>query len=298
MICVFDIESVPDIELVRGYFGLDSGRKIDSDVVDSGAGANIDKRLDSSENLSTENAASSIAICEAAFAAQKEKSGSEFLPIFLHKIVSISSVICDDYGHFVKVGNFGKGGDERAILQDFIDYINKKEPRLVSFNGRGFDIPAIMLRAMRYNICANGFYEVENPARTKNKWENYRARYSEQWHTDLLDTLGHFGSVRGLNLDGVCKMLGIVGKYDVSGSDVYKIYYAQNDLAKIDEYCQSDVLNTYWLYLKYAILKGELTLGDYSVILQEWSERMPKDRGYSEAFCQNIQKELGKLGRG
>lgn len=283
MICVFDIETVPDIELVRQYYELDSSL-------------------------------SEIEICQHAFSAQKEKSGSEFLPIYWHRVVSIASVICDEYGKFIKVGNFGKKSaestetksnadssafthlaDERAILSDFLRFINSKEPRLVSFNGRGFDLPTIMLRAMKYNLSAFGYFESENASKTKNKWENYRARYSEKWHTDLLECLGNFGSVRNLNLDNVCKMLGIVGKYEVSGGDVYSLYYDKKDIEKIDFYCQSDVLNTYWLYLKYAILKDELRLEDYAGILEDFKEKLPKDREYSQAFIANINAELENI---
>ncbi|GAA7147197.1 hypothetical protein ID0397_10090 [Helicobacter pylori] len=56
-------------------------------------------------------------------------------------------------------------------------------------------------------------------------WENYRARYSEQFHLDLMDSLSHYGSVRGLNLNGVCSMTNIPGKFDVSGDLVHAIYY-------------------------------------------------------------------------
>lgn len=283
MICVFDIETVPDIELVRQYYELDSSL-------------------------------SEVEICQHAFSAQKEKSGSEFLPIYWHRVVSIASVICDEYGKFIKVGNFGKKSaestetksnadssafahlaDERVILSDFLRFINSKEPRLVSFNGRGFDLPTIMLRAMKYNLSAFGYFESENASKTKNKWENYRARYSEKWHTDLLECLGNFGSVRNLNLDNVCKMLGIVGKYEVSGGDVYSLYYDKKDIEKIDFYCQSDVLNTYWLYLKYAILKDELRLEDYAGILEDFKEKLPKDREYSQAFIANINAELENI---
>lgn len=283
MICVFDIETVPDIELVRQYYELDSSL-------------------------------SEVEICQHAFSAQKEKSGSEFLPIYWHRVVSIASVICDEYGKFIKVGNFGKKSaestetksntdssafahlaDERAILSDFLRFINSKEPRLVSFNGRGFDLPTIMLRAMKYNLSAFGYFESENASKTKNKWENYRARYSEKWHTDLLECLGNFGSVRNLNLDNVCKMLGIVGKYEVSGGDVYSLYYDKKDIEKIDFYCQSDVLNTYWLYLKYAILKDELRVEDYAGILEDFKEKLPKDREYSQAFIANINAELENI---
>lgn len=273
MICIFDIESVPDVEMIQ-------------------------KHLKECEGLSE------IEICQKAFEDQREKSGSDFLPIYLHKIVSISSVIADEYGHFIKVGNFGKNNIstsdenmEKSIIEDFLKFINKSQPKLVSFNGRGFDVPTIMLRAMKYNLSAYAYYEQDNSAFNKNKWENYRQRFSERFHTDLLDSLGHFGMVRNLKLDNVCSMLNIPGKYDMSGDQVYKIFYdkgqeIQTRINKIDEYCQSDVLNTYWVYLKYELLKGQITLQDYFSILDEFKEKIPENMGYTDVFKEAIKKEI------
>lgn len=275
MICVFDIETIPDIAQIATHYGLQDR--------------------------------SPIEICEYAFKLQKEKTNSEFLPIYWHRVIAISSVICDDYGNFRKVGSFGKkllesktppseDALERCLLEEFLEFLNSKEVRLVSFNGRGFDLPVVLLRAMRYNLSVFSYYEVHNSTQTKNKWENYRARYSEYWHTDLLDSLGHFGSVRTLNLDGVCKMLGIVGKYDVSGGDVYRLYYEHNALDKINAYCQSDVLNTYWLYLKYTLLKGEISKEDYGAILQDFSDKLGSSAEYAQAFRAKIKDEMILLG--
>lgn len=268
MICVFDIESVPDVEFLREQFGY-SGDDYE--------------------------------VCLQAFKAQNEASGSDFLPIAYHKIISIASVVCDEYGSFQKVGVFGRkagvpneGEIEKVTLEEFLKWFNKNQPKLVSFNGRGFDIPTIMLRAMRYNLQSLAYYEQDNPTFNKNKWENYRQRYSERFHTDLLDSLGHYGSVRGIKLDDVACMCGLPGKYDVSGGDVYEIYYKEKNLAKIDEYCESDVLNTYWVYLKYEILKGNMRIEDYVGILQDWREKIPQNKGYSSIFCDAITKEIQK----
>ena len=280
MICVLDIETIPDTYLLAQNFGFDGDE---------------------------------LAICTQAFAHQAKKSGSEFLPIPFHRIISVSSVLCDDFGHFIKVGNFGLKASEAymqstrdlqalnnlesGILRDFWEWFNAKQPSIVSFNGRGFDMVALTLRAMRYHIQAGAYFEINNPQYNKNKWENYRQRYAENFHTDLLDSLGGFGAVRGLTLDSVCKMCGIVGKYDVSGSQVHEIFFDphltnKEALEKIQEYCQSDVLNTYWLYLKYLLLKGELLESDYALILQEFQAKLPQNQGYFESFYTQIAQEL------
>jgi len=258
MMCVFDCETIPDVELLRNLWGLEG------------------------EDLS---------VCEAAFARQAEQGGSTFLPYPFHKIVSIAAVIADDHGRFVKVGCFKQGEEEREILRAFLHYLNAKQPRLVSFNGRGFDLPMTLLRAMKYNLSAQAYFEVENPAHNKSKWANYRQRYSEQFHLDLYDTLGNYGANRSFRLDSVCAMSGLPGKYDVHGDEVYRLYF-EGKQAQIDEYCESDVLNTYWLCLKYELLSGNLSLKEYGEHLGIFAANLPKDRGYSEIFLQYIQNEL------
>ena len=267
MLCVFDCESVPDVGLLREIYEYDG---------------------------------SDLEVCEMAFAKQKEATGSEFLPIAFHQIISIYALICDDFGRFVKVGNFAHDSvdsspNEREILGEFLRYLNKNNPKLVSFNGRNFDLPAIMIRAMKHNLSAESYFETDNAKHNKNKWENYRARYSENFHIDLLDAVSAFGAARGIKLDVVCKMAGLVGKFDTSGDDVYRLYFA-GEFRKIDEYCQSDVLNTYGLYLKYQLLQGKIALFEYADLLNVFLEKIPKDRDYSAVFADTLKARIAELG--
>ncbi|WP_300449389.1 3'-5' exonuclease [uncultured Helicobacter sp.] len=289
MICVFDIESVPDFHLLRDSFGFEG---------------------------------SPLQIAQSAAEEQYAKNGSSFLSLCFHRVISIGSVICDDFGRFVKVGHFGThfleslphsldsidflSSDfldtlEKTLLNEFWTFFNKNNPRLVSFNGRGFDIPTMLLRAMRYDINAWAYYEQDNPTHNKSKWENYRQRYSEVFHTDLLDSLGNFGVVRSLKLDNICKMLGLVGKYDMSGEQVFDTYInAQSAkdkltaLETINHYCHSDVLNTYWLYLKYELLKGHIIESDYYHILQEFLANFPANKPYSQVFKDTLERHITK----
>jgi predicted PolB exonuclease-like 3'-5' exonuclease len=102
--------------------------------------------------------------------------------------------------------------------------------------------------------------------------------------------MGSFGAVRNLKLDTLCTMAGLPGKYDVSGDQVTDLYYA-GKLDKIREYCQSDVLNTYWLFLKYELLRGTLTLEDYYRFLATMRDKLP-DLGYKKPFTDAIEMEL------
>jgi predicted PolB exonuclease-like 3'-5' exonuclease len=259
MLCIFDCETIPDLEMVRKFYTIYSEDE--------------------------------YMICQEAFDAQEEKTGSSFLPLPFHQVVTISAVIADDFGNFIKVGTFAKGKEEKGIIEEFFKFIDSKNPKLVSFNGRSFDIPMLLIRAMKYNISLPTYFEVDNPSLNKNKWDNYRARFSENFHNDLLETIGNYGAVRGLKLDEICYMAGLPGKFDVHGDEVTKLYF-DGESEKIEEYCESDVLNTYWLYLKYELLKGNLNIKEYEDIMKLFFDKIPDNKSYSKVFKEHITKEL------
>ena len=223
----------------------------------------------------------------------KEKTGSEFLPVCFHRVVSISAVMADGFGRFLRVSTLD-GDNERDKIAKFLAFIEDFNPRLVSFNGRGFDLPMIMARAMCYDLSAAAYFETNDRDNNKSKWENYRSRYDGRFHLDLLDHISDFGAVRGLKLDHICASVGLPGKYDVHGDQVLQLYYA-GEQAKIDEYCRSDVLNTYWLFLKYELLRGKITKDDYLnyiAVMGEFLQKECASMGYTPVFCDFIEREL------
>ncbi|ASM40016.1 3'-5' exonuclease [Campylobacter sp. RM12327] len=263
MICVFDCETVPDADSLKKVYGYDGD----------------DKEI---SNL--------------AFLAQKEKTGSEFLPVNFHKVVAISAVLADDFGKFIRVNTIS-GNNEKEKINDFINFINKKNPRLVSFNGRGFDLPMLMIRAMKYNIQAPAYFETNNKEFNKTKWENYRSRYDGVFHLDLLDHISDFRAVSGISLDMLCKTLNLPGKYDTHGDQVTELFY-DDKLDKIYQYCESDTLNTYWLFLKYELLRGNITTQDYAnniSIMSEYLQKEKQDMSYTAVFKEYINDELKRV---
>jgi polysaccharide biosynthesis protein len=223
----------------------------------------------------------------------KEKTGSEFLPVCFHRVVSISAVMADGFGRFLRVSTLD-GENERDKIAKFLAFIEDFNPRLVSFNGRGFDLPMIMARAMCYDLSAAAYFETNDRDNNKSKWENYRSRYDGRFHLDLLDHISDFGAVRGLKLDHICASVGLPGKYDVHGDQVLQLYYG-GEQAKIDEYCRSDVLNTYWLFLKYELLRGKITKDDYLnyiAVMGEFLQKESADMSYTPVFCDFIEREL------
>ena len=223
----------------------------------------------------------------------KEKTGSEFLPVCFHHVVSISAVMADGFGRFLRVSTLD-GESERDKIAKFLTFIEDFNPRLVSFNGRGFDLPMIMARAMCYDLSAAAYFETNDRDNNKSKWENYRSRYDGRFHLDLLDHISDFGAVRGLKLDHICASVGLPGKYDVHGDQVLQLYYA-GEQDKIDEYCRSDVLNTYWLFLKYELLRGKITKDDYLnyiAVMGEFLQKESAGMSYTPVFCNFIEREL------
>ena len=223
----------------------------------------------------------------------KEKTGSEFLPVCFHRVVSISAVMADGFGKFLRVSTLD-GENERDKIAKFLAFIEDFNPRLVSFNGRGFDLPMIMARAMCYDLSAAAYFETNDRDNNKSKWENYRSRYDGRFHLDLLDHISDFGAVRGLKLDHICASVGLPGKYDVHGDQVLQLYYG-GEQAKIDEYCRSDVLNTYWLFLKYELLRGKITKDDYLnyiAVMGEFLQKESAQMSYTSVFCDFIEREL------
>ena len=262
MICVFDCETIPDTDLIKRTFDLD---------------------------LEGE------ALSEEAMRLHEERSGTTFLPLPYHQVVTISAVIADAYGVFERVSTIN-GESEEEMLRAFLQFIDRKNPKLVSFNGRSFDMPMLMIRAMKYNLSCPAYFEKENQMLNKSKWDNYRYRYSDRFHVDLMEHIGEFGAARGLKLDTLCAMMGLPGKYDVSGDQVTHLYY-RGEMEKIHAYCESDVLNTYWLYLKYELLKGHLLLEDYLHNLDIMRQRLDPKRSYTAVFTDYIDKETAKYDR-
>ncbi|HUE71846.1 MAG TPA: 3'-5' exonuclease [Pirellulaceae bacterium] len=139
-----------------------------------------------------------------------------------------------------------------------------KRPTLVSFNGRTFDLPLLELAAFRYGLSLPSWFALN--AKT---YDQPRHRYNMEAHLDLHDVLTNFGASRfngGLNL--AANLLGKPGKMDVQG---YMVQDLANEgkLAQINDYCRCDVLDTYFVFLRCAVMLGQLKLGQEQEIIAE-----------------------------
>ena len=88
------------------------------------------------------------------------------------------------------------------------------------------------------------------------RYNNYLCRY--HWrHTDLMDVLSGYQGRGRVSLSNMATLLGLPGKLGFDGSQVWDAFQA-GDLAGIRAYCETDVLNTWLIWLRFALLRGEL----------------------------------------
>ena len=251
-ILVFDIESVPDYE---------AGRKIHK-LTDDLSDKDVVKAM---QHL------------------QFQKSGSEFMPLHLQKIVAIS-VLFENRDQ-LKVWSLGnKDSDEEEIIKRFFEGIEQHTPTLVSWNGGGFDLPVLNYRSLVHGVQAPRYWETGDDD-SSFRYNNYISRF--HWrHTDLMDVLANFQPRAGAKLDQIATMLGFPGKFGMDGSQVWD-KFQEGAIDEIRNYCETDVLNTYLVYLQFEMIRGRCSRG----LLEQKLERVKqllRDSGEShlEEFLQ------------
>jgi DNA polymerase elongation subunit (family B) len=131
--------------------------------------------------------------------------------------------------------------DEAELLTDFWE-VAEHYNSVVTFNGRGFDVPFIYLRSAVLNVDVS-----------RKDWLGYR--YQTEPHCDLLEQLtfynvsGRDGAARRFNLDFYCKAFGIESpkSHGTTGMDIGRLM-AEGKHREIAEYCIRDVYATLTLY--------------------------------------------------
>jgi predicted PolB exonuclease-like 3'-5' exonuclease len=152
--------------------------------------------------------------------------------------------------------NSSEEAREENLVKGFFSYLKKQPPRIVSFNGKNFDLPVLKYRAIKYGITAPWLYKMGD------KWNNYNQKYSLDWHCDLIDAFSDFGASARVKMNELCAVFGLPGKLGIDGSMVTQ-YYDNKKLQEIRDYCETDVINTYLLYLHYQHHTGTLSTENF-----------------------------------
>ena len=185
---------------------------------------------------------------------RQQATGSDFLPLHQHRIVAISVALRT--GSSFRVWSLGDAdADEVELVRRFYDGIERYGPTLVSWNGGGFDLPVLHYRALKHGIQAPRYWETGDTDRDF-RYNNYLGRF--HWrHIDLMDVLAGFQPRGRASLDQVATLLGFPGKLGMSGADVWRCWL-DGGIEAIRDYCETDVLNTYLVYLRFELMRGNL----------------------------------------
>lgn len=235
---VFDIETVPDTELGRRIHGID-------DLDDAAVGKIM-------------------------FFKQKQSRGTDFLPLPQHRIVAISVLLhTRDDLHLFSIGD--RGSPEREIVARFFDGIERYSPELVSWNGGGFDLPVLHYRAMRHSVAAEKYWDVGDHDR-EFRFNNYLGRF--HWrHIDLMDVLSGYQPGGRASLEQIALLLGFPGKLGMSGAEVWR-KFRDGEIDAIRAYCETDVLNTYLVYLRFQLMRGVLDEAGHRAELERLERKL------------------------
>jgi hypothetical protein len=189
---------------------------------------------------------------------------SDFLPLPYHRPVAACLLEAVEDGGLLSVTDVtawtDRKGEEAAFLGQLWDRL--EEASVVTFHGRGFDLPVLELRSLKLGVPAP-------------RWFAGPRRPGSPEHVDVKELLAAPGSSGAAPLDLYAKLVGLPGKEDVAGEDVGALY-AAGDLDRIAAYCMTDVVQTFLLLLRHRLLDGSLTPDGYAESAALARERLPR----------------------
>ncbi len=213
---------------------------------------------------------------------------NSFLRQPFHKVVAISfleaEIVRDFNGtEFYKIKDLRSGGDlsspESDLVKGFFSHLKKTPPRLVSFNGKNFDMPVLKYAAMKNEVEASWLYKMGD------KWNNYNQRYSLDWHCDLAEAFSDFGASARVKMNELCAAFNLPGKIGIDGSKVTEMF-DDGKLKEIRDYCETDVLNTYLLYLIYQHHTGSISGESFEKCKKDLQDLLEKDSAKKPHFSE------------
>lgn len=225
-----------------------------------------------------------------------EETGKDILPgtFVLPVSVAIAKVAADFRLLDLTVLDAPAFRPQEIVRRFWWGWNHYNRPTLVTFNGRGYDLPVMELGAFRYGLSVPAWFNVDSRS-----FEQSRNRYNSDAHLDLQDLLTNFGAFRmsgGLNL--LANLITKPGKSGIDGSQVQELYY-NGHVDQINDYCRCDVLDTYFVFLRTQVLLGRLTLPAESELtdlvrqmLTEQAEENAAYRHYLASWDLSLQRRM------
>jgi 3'-5' exonuclease len=185
-------------------------------------------------------------------------------------------------------GAEGADLEEAKLLRAFssaMDLDSNPNIHLVTWNGRGFDLPVLSMRSLKHKIPCGWYY----------REKAVRYRYSAEGHCDLMDFLSDFGAARQMKLDDFCHLIGLPGKTDMSGDKVLDQYRAtvrdpeltSEIQAKVARYCLQDTVQTALSFLRTRHHFGKIDAASHDASLATFRE--------SPSVCEALDIDWSKL---
>ena len=172
----------------------------------------------------------------------------EFPAPHFHRVVSISVLTYDGKESLFKSWCYS---DEEKVLNFFWRAFSKlHQPKLVTFNGKGFDLPVLILRSLQFPSMLET-KEVDRTFRiltdASDKWENNQPNYLNRYTKYHIDLIELFGLYRRFSLKAICYLCNIPVKTEGEGNKVEQMFY-DGKFEDIARYCAEDVKATALLF--------------------------------------------------
>ena len=197
----------------------------------------------------------------AAYSKEKNHGEEKMLPPPMNRIVAAGIHVAEirtdqDDGEWYETTHLSSAADpEPVIVKNLVGWLDRIAPRLVTFNGRSFDIPLLLGRALMYRIPVPFWFK------SGDRYSNYTNRYNHDWHMDLCDVLCGYGSTARMKLREYMALLQLPDKV-YQGGQVQDLFLA-GKIAQIRDYGELDALNEFILYCNVQLLQGSITQNGY-----------------------------------
>jgi 3'-5' exonuclease len=137
--------------------------------------------------------------------------------------------------------------DREQLISAFCDKIAELSPQLVTFNGHSFDLPVLRYRAMVLGVSAPGL-----------SVRPYFHRFTDD-AVDLCDVFSSFSPQGKATLHEIGRVMGLAGKpKGFDGGEVER-HFREGKIKEIADYCETDVVGTYQVWLRYELFRGTLS---------------------------------------
>lgn len=182
-----------------------------------------------------------------------------------------------------KLGGLRVYLDEIAGTRSLVRTLNDPRSRAVTWGGRRFDLPVLGAACLRHGIAFPRYFSGE-------KGQDFRYRFGDFPHLDLMDRFSDHGSATLSTLDATARLIGLPGKGDVDGGKVATLH-ADGKIEEIAAYNAEDLLTTAVVYLRWKFVSGALGATLYTQAVTGLLDDAVKERESLRSYVERIDRQ-------